>query len=355
MNEVSRVTKEAEWFQSQKWPYLPGDPVLIVQRKTLKIGRIDMVRLHYCPTQNQGKDPDKDTLWPIYFFGEIDKKKKRQWVPTSSIKTKIHAGKAKTFNQARECIEETIKNQGFEINSKISQAIESVINNPMEEHQLILSDEEMAKNSTLKDLHVETFTKWFCNDEDIELKYDWFEEGQKLGIQLAVKRADLNRLNSSMVVDDLGAADDPLQVLYQDSLIKVADCEVGDFVGCVYDTNFMGRVIKKEPEKIRVRFYSEQKPKGQSKKSTKASKESNTESYWVPKKHDTDFITQNRQNYLYYHLKESDFVAESVNKNGRLKRQLKNGQDWEKFESQREEEWNLHTKKLRLKMQGDES
>ena len=55
-----------------------------------------------------------------------------------------------------------------------------------------------------------------------------------------------------MVVDDLGAADDPLQVLYQDSLIKVADCEVGDFVGCVYDTNFMGRVIKKEPEKIRV-------------------------------------------------------------------------------------------------------
>ena len=56
----------------------------------------------------------------------------------------------------------------------------------MEEHQLILSDEEMAKNSTLKDLHVETFTKWFCNDEDIKLKYDWFEEGEKLGIQLGM-------------------------------------------------------------------------------------------------------------------------------------------------------------------------
>ena len=55
-----------------------------------------------------------------------------------------------------------------------------------------------------------------------------------------------------MVVDDLGAEDDPLQVHYQNSLFKVADCEVGDFVGCVYDTKFLGRVIKKEPEKIQV-------------------------------------------------------------------------------------------------------
>ena len=55
-----------------------------------------------------------------------------------------------------------------------------------------------------------------------------------------------------MVVDDLGAEDDPLQVHYQNSLFKVADCEVGDFVGCIYDTKFLGRVIKKEPEKIQV-------------------------------------------------------------------------------------------------------
>lgn len=75
-----------------------------------------------------------------------------------------------------------------------------------------------------------------------------------------------------------------------------------------------------------------------------------------------DFITQNRQNYLYYHLKEviflvrsslrffiqSDFV--SVEKNGHLKRVLKNGQNWEKFESQREKEWDIHTKKLRLEL-----
>ena len=73
-----------------------------------------------------------------------------------------------------------------------------------------------------------------------------------------MKRADLNRLNSSMVVDDLGADDDPLQVHYQNSLFKVSDCEVGDFVGCVYETKFLGRVIKKEPEKIQVCYKTSQ-------------------------------------------------------------------------------------------------
>ena len=63
MNEVSRVKKEAEWYAPGKWPFLPGDHVLVVENETAKIGRIDCVRLHYCPTQNQGKEPDEKTLW----------------------------------------------------------------------------------------------------------------------------------------------------------------------------------------------------------------------------------------------------------------------------------------------------
>ena len=200
MNEVNRVQKEAEWFAlGGKWPYLPGDPVLVVEKKGVKIGRIDCVRLHYCPTQNQGKEPDSKTLWvrpengisrsnyslqPIYFFGESDKKKKRQWIPASNIKGRILCSKAKTCEQVREYIEKTIKDHGFKIDTQLNQAIESVINNPMEEHQFFLSAEDIKKNSNARDLYIETFTKWFCNDEDIKLKYDWVEEGEKLGLKL---------------------------------------------------------------------------------------------------------------------------------------------------------------------------
>ena len=80
-------------------------------------------------------------------------------------------------------MEKMIKDHGFETDTQINQAIESVLNNPMEEHQFAV---EVMKNPSSKDLYVETFTKWFCNDEDIKLEYDWVEEGEKLGIQLGM-------------------------------------------------------------------------------------------------------------------------------------------------------------------------
>ena len=66
--ERQQVENDAEWFRAQPWRFCPGEIVFILDAdKKAKIGRVDCVRLNYCPDREQGNNPDADTLWVSEF------------------------------------------------------------------------------------------------------------------------------------------------------------------------------------------------------------------------------------------------------------------------------------------------
>ena len=66
--ERQQVENDAEWFRAEPWRFCPGEIVFILDAdKKAKIGRVDCVRLNYCPDREQGKNPDADTRWVSEF------------------------------------------------------------------------------------------------------------------------------------------------------------------------------------------------------------------------------------------------------------------------------------------------
>ena len=63
----------------------------------------------------------------------------------------------------------------------------------------------------------------------------------------------------------------------------------------MYDVPCYGQVIEKHADSIKVQFYTRKKT---------------TVSDYILKKKDTDDITEKRQGYLFYHLKQVFFLSE---------------------------------------------
>ena len=78
------------------------------------------------------------------------------------------------------------------------------------------------------------------------------------------------------------------------ALFKLADVNVGDSVGGMYDVPCYGQVIEKNKNEIKVQFYTRKKT---------------TQSDYIIKKKDTDTITEQRQGYLFYHIKQVQFCC----------------------------------------------
>ena len=69
----------------------------------------------------------------------------------------------------------------------------------------------------------------------------------------------------------------------------MADINIGDSIGGMYDVPCYGQVIDKVDNGIKVQFYTRKKT---------------TPSDYIIKKKDTDTITTQRQGYIFYHLKQ---------------------------------------------------
>jgi len=102
--------------------------------------------------------------------------------------------------------------------------------------------------------------------------------------------------------------------------------EIHDFIGAVYgDIKYIGRVMDKDDEKILVQFYRERKegwdedrnpPKKQRRQSTTARSPSKAPAKgqkaikFRPKAKDTDWITEQRQGYIFAHFKKEQIVCD---------------------------------------------
>ena len=62
--EVRQVQEGSEWMPTVAWRFCPGDCVFIFDEKNgARLGRLDCVRLNWCPDQEQTKDPGHNHLW----------------------------------------------------------------------------------------------------------------------------------------------------------------------------------------------------------------------------------------------------------------------------------------------------
>ena len=62
--EIRQVQEGSDWMPTVAWRFCPGDCVFISDDKNgARLGRVDCVRLNWCPEREQAKDPGDDHLW----------------------------------------------------------------------------------------------------------------------------------------------------------------------------------------------------------------------------------------------------------------------------------------------------
>jgi len=284
-----------------------------------RVGRIDCVRLNKCPKQNQpkfpGTDPNVDdyhTMWPIYFYHDGS----REWIEMKQIVYRFEEPafitdiqKAYNHNLFKKRVPNSEKVQ----NDKIFQeGLALLKKSPHQDFQFDVRTDGVTE-----------FGKWFNGDDSIKMLCKWEDLGKAKNI------IELNSKGSNLVVDDPNFNNDPIQLMSGRAIHQLFNknpIEIDDFIGAVYgDVKYIGRVTDKDDEKIQVLYYRERKegwdedrnpPKKQRRQSNatrspaRAAAMAQKSIKFKPKAKDTDWITEQRQGYIFAHFKKDEIVLD---------------------------------------------
>jgi len=323
------ISMEGEIFRSH---YVFGDFLLLAFRKQVdgepsnppeydyRVGRIDCVRLNKCPTQNQPKFPGTDesiniynTMWPIYFYHDGS----REWVKMKQIVFRFDTPEyLKDFEKSynHRLFQKRVPNPEKVKDDEIFQAgLAAMQKSPHEDFQFNLLHQGAEEN----------FMKWFNGDDSVKMLCKWDDLGK------AKRIIELNSRGSNLVVDDPNYMNDPIQLMHGRAIHQLFyknPIEIEDFIGAVYaDVKYIGRVIDKDDEKILVQYYRERKegweedrnpPKKQRRQSNtarspvRAAADEQKGIKFKPKSKDTDWITEQRQGYIFAHFKKNQVVVD---------------------------------------------
>lgn len=329
LNYDSMISMEGEIFRSY---YCFGDFVLLAFRKEIygapdvppeydyRVGRIDCVRLNKCPEQNQPKFPgtderidDYETMWPIYFYHDGS----REWIKMKQIVYRF---------EAPEFIKDIEKSYNHSLFQKRVPNWQQVKDDELFQEGLASMKKSLHQDFQFNCLHEgasEDFTNWFNGDDSVKMLCKWEDMGK------AKKIIELNSRGSNLVVDDPNFLNDPIQLMHGRAIHQLFNknpIEVDDFIGAVYtDVKYIGRVTDKDDEKILVQFYRERKegweedrnpPKKQRRssnnlRSPRGAAKTQKAIKFKPKAKDTDWITEQRQGYIFAHFKKDQVVVDN--------------------------------------------
>jgi len=223
--------------------------------------RIDCVRLEKCRKKKQKNQPeDQNSYWPIFFYGTHE----TLWINEADMRP---------FEANRETLGAACKKPKFK------EAMIEAFTNPCILFQFEPSDGENIDKWLNGDEVEETETNWVHMElEEIE------KEKAKAEQESKKKKHDKGGEVESEFVDIVSKE-------FEKALFKVADINIGDSIGGMYDVACYGQVIDKTANGIKVQFYTRKKT---------------TPSDYIIKKKDTDTITTQRQGYIFFHLKQEN-------------------------------------------------
>lgn len=219
--------------------------------------RIDCVRLEKCRKKRQKNKPDdQNSYWPIFFYGTHE----TLWINESDLRP---------FEENRASLGAASKK------SKFREAMVEAFTNPLKFFQFNSDDNDKIE-------------KWLDGQDDIESNDTAWTLLEQEELEKEKLRAETEKENQKKKeIEQINI--DPIIKDYKKALVKLEDIEVNDSVGGMYDVPCYGQVIEKNADSIKVQFYTRKKT---------------TVSDYILKKKDTDDITETRQGYLFYHLKE---------------------------------------------------
>ncbi|CBY35599.1 unnamed protein product [Oikopleura dioica] len=263
--------------------------------------RIDCVRPRDCNVREQGNDPDSpDFCWPIFFFGTHQ----ISWIPESNLRVfeenRETLGKNKHIKEAmRESLANTAVK--FQFGDGSGEIVPKMWDLGEAARRWFRFESDETTNITEWDVHSRAKKRRLETPEPASRSSgssslseqessteNMSTEEEPLTSTPSLSEAGPSTIKSTESSSESEDDDDPVITNYGDAIHKIADFNVGDFVGCMYESPYYGSVLSKNEDKrtVQIQFYTRS---GQHK-------------IYISKKKDTDVITEKRQGYIFCHI-----------------------------------------------------